>query len=50
MKVCPSCGQENPDVARFCLACGSALAEPEPAVEERKLITVLFTDIVGSTA
>jgi class 3 adenylate cyclase/tetratricopeptide (TPR) repeat protein len=50
MKVCPSCGQENPDVAKFCLACGSALAEPEPAVEERKLITVLFTDIVGSTA
>src|SRR4051794_18942292 len=48
--VCTKCGQDNPDVARFCLACGSSLAAPEPAVEERKLITVLFCDIVGSTA
>ncbi|MDX6408966.1 MAG: hypothetical protein QOE13_2037, partial [Gaiellaceae bacterium] len=50
MPLCPSCGQDNPDVARFCLACGTSLAPPEPVVEERKLITVLFCDIVGSTA
>ncbi len=50
MLTCPSCGQENPDVAKFCLACGTALAAPEPLLEERKLVTVLFTDIVGSTA
>src|SRR5438067_5904245 len=50
MPTCAKCGQENPDVAKFCLACGTPLAAPLPAVEERKLITVLFTDIVGSTA
>ena len=50
MPLCTRCGQDNPDVARFCLACGAPLAPPEPVVEERKLITVLFCDIVGSTA
>jgi class 3 adenylate cyclase/tetratricopeptide (TPR) repeat protein len=50
MPLCPRCGQDNPDVARFCLACGAPLAPPQPATEERKLITVLFCDIVGSTA
>jgi predicted ATPase/class 3 adenylate cyclase len=50
MSVCPQCGQENPEIAKFCLACGSPLAAPEPQAEERKLVTVLFTDIVGSTA
>jgi class 3 adenylate cyclase/tetratricopeptide (TPR) repeat protein len=48
--ICASCGQDNPDIAKFCLACGAELAAPPPASEERKLITVLFTDIVGSTA
>jgi len=48
--VCAKCGQDNPDVARFCLACGAPLAPPEPTREERKLVTVLFCDIVGSTA
>jgi class 3 adenylate cyclase/tetratricopeptide (TPR) repeat protein len=50
MLICARCAQENPDVAKFCLACGALLAAPEPTSEERKLITVLFTDIVGSTA
>jgi class 3 adenylate cyclase/tetratricopeptide (TPR) repeat protein len=52
MKVCSACGQENPDVAKFCLACGAPLEAPAPvpSAEERKLVTVLFTDIVGSTA
>src|SRR6058998_4445905 len=50
MPLCPQCGQDNPNVARFCLACGAPLAAPEPAAEERKLVTVLFCDIVGSTA
>ena len=54
--VCPSCGKENPEEARFCLACGSPVAgaaePPAPAglSEERKLVTVLFVDVVGSTA
>ena len=49
-QVCGQCGTENPDIAKFCLACGSPLAAPEPGEEERKLVTAVFTDIVGSTA
>jgi class 3 adenylate cyclase/tetratricopeptide (TPR) repeat protein len=51
--ACPQCGQENPDGFKFCGACGSRFAEveTEPAPEEeRKVVTALFTDIVGSTA
>jgi class 3 adenylate cyclase len=49
--TCPSCGQENPEGFKFCGACGSPLVEAEPAPEEeRKVVTALFTDIVGSTA
>src|SRR5438034_2839461 len=52
MPVCAQCGQDNPDVAKFCLACGSPLeaAEPRAPAEERKLITAVFCDLVGSTA
>src|SRR6059036_3723025 len=52
MPVCTQCAQENPDVAKFCLACGSPLEAAVPAVsaEERKLITAVFCDLVGSTA
>jgi class 3 adenylate cyclase/tetratricopeptide (TPR) repeat protein len=49
--VCPSCGQENPEGFRLCGMCGTALvAETAPAREERKVVTVLFCDLVGSTA
>jgi class 3 adenylate cyclase/tetratricopeptide (TPR) repeat protein len=49
--VCPSCSQENPAGARFCSACGAALeASPAQAREERKVVTVLFADLVGFTA
>jgi class 3 adenylate cyclase/tetratricopeptide (TPR) repeat protein len=47
--VCPSCGAENRDEARFCDSCGSLLAA-EPARESRKRVTVLFCDVTGSTA
>ncbi|HET8526623.1 MAG TPA: adenylate/guanylate cyclase domain-containing protein [Actinomycetota bacterium] len=76
MRRCLVCGAGNPDDARFCVECGSSLAdlcdrcgaELPPAVhfcpacgarvvvapvapsEERKLVTVLFADVVGSTA
>ena len=46
--VCIRCGQENPAGARFCLACGAAL-DAEPAKQERKLVSVLFVDLVGFT-
>jgi class 3 adenylate cyclase len=50
MRTCANCGQENPEVARFCLACGAELAaSPEPR-EERKVVTVLFADLVGFTS
>jgi class 3 adenylate cyclase len=47
--VCPSCGEENPDRARFCLACGAELGGTS---SERftRVVTLLFSDIVGSTA
>src|SRR5262245_59127880 len=48
MRVCPNCAQENPDGFRFCGRCGTAFAD-EPAREERKVVTVLFTDLVGFT-
>jgi class 3 adenylate cyclase/tetratricopeptide (TPR) repeat protein len=47
MVVCPACGQQNPSGARFCFACATPLA---PTTERRKLATVLFCDIAGSTA
>ncbi|HEX6491427.1 MAG TPA: adenylate/guanylate cyclase domain-containing protein [Gaiellaceae bacterium] len=52
MPTCAKCGQDNPEVAKFCLACGSPLeaAAPSAPAEERKLITAVFCDLVGSTA
>ncbi len=60
---CPSCGAQNKPGARFCNECGSALssvgtttpapaaaaAPPAPQQAERKLVSVLFADIVGFT-
>ncbi|MGH3033378.1 MAG: zinc-ribbon domain-containing protein, partial [Gaiellaceae bacterium] len=48
MPACPGCGEENPAGARFCLACGTPLTS-SPHDEERKVATVLFADLVGST-
>jgi class 3 adenylate cyclase/tetratricopeptide (TPR) repeat protein len=49
--VCPACGRENPAESRFCNGCGSPLEEAAaPAREERKVVTVVFADLVGSTA
>jgi class 3 adenylate cyclase len=51
MRKCPTCGRENPADARFCSACGSRLVQAEPLVrEERKIVSVLFADLVGFTA
>jgi class 3 adenylate cyclase/tetratricopeptide (TPR) repeat protein len=48
--LCSACAQDNPEGARFCLACGSPLAASPLPSEERKVVTALFCDIVGSTA
>jgi class 3 adenylate cyclase/tetratricopeptide (TPR) repeat protein len=51
MITCPVCGQRNPDRFRFCGACGRALATQEAAARaERKVVSVLFVDLVGYTA
>jgi class 3 adenylate cyclase/tetratricopeptide (TPR) repeat protein len=50
VQTCPTCGEENPARARFCLACGTALGAPAAAAEERKVVSVLFVDLVGFTA
>jgi class 3 adenylate cyclase/tetratricopeptide (TPR) repeat protein len=55
--VCASCGAENPPEKRFCGDCGASLAAaPEvpvvaraAPVAERRLVTVLFADLVGFT-
>jgi class 3 adenylate cyclase/tetratricopeptide (TPR) repeat protein len=48
MPVCARCGAELPPDARFCPSC-AAPAGAEEAGDERKLATVLFADLVGST-
>jgi class 3 adenylate cyclase len=50
VKICAACGEQNPDKAKFCLECGGPLAEPTPRQEERKVVTVLFADLVGFTS
>ncbi|MGL6278195.1 MAG: adenylate/guanylate cyclase domain-containing protein, partial [Gaiella sp.] len=50
MTVCPACGHENPAGSRFCNGCGAPLAERPAAREERKTVSVVFADLVGSTA
>jgi class 3 adenylate cyclase len=48
MTACPSCGASVAAEARFCPNCAAPL-EIEPTSEERKVATVLFADLVGST-
>ena len=51
MPFCPNCGQGVTAEARFCPACAQRLSPPEveEPSEERKVATVLFADLVGST-
>jgi class 3 adenylate cyclase len=50
--TCPRCGTENSEGAKFCNECAAPLAEIEPlsSLEERKVVSVLFCDLVGFTA
>ena len=49
--ACRSCGFENPVGFRFCGSCGAPLEAARDLVEEeRKVVTVLFTDLVGFTS
>src|SRR2546430_11360044 len=64
-RLCPACGTANEPSARFCNECGNALTDststPAPAgtsespatagaPAERRLVSVLFADLVGFTA
>jgi len=46
---CPSCGEANPPEARFCSSCGARLEASGALREERKLVSILFVDLVGFT-
>ncbi|MGW6912680.1 adenylate/guanylate cyclase domain-containing protein [Kitasatospora sp. NPDC054939] len=46
---CQTCAAELPDGARFCAHCGAPVADRAPAAEERRVVTVLFCDLAGST-
>ena len=44
MNTCAACGQENPAIARFCLACGEPFTDSAaPLHEERRFVSVIFT-------
>ena len=49
MPLCSTCGRENPQDARFCASCGTHL-DHDSAQEARKVVTVVFADVTGSTA
>jgi class 3 adenylate cyclase/tetratricopeptide (TPR) repeat protein len=49
MVACAVCGEENPERARFCLGCGTPLAAAAGR-EARKVVTVVFSDLAGSTS
>ena len=54
-RACPSCGTANAPTMKFCGECGSALGAATSApvsapTAERRLVTVLFADLVGFTS
>ena len=66
VRVCPGCGHEVSLRAKFCPACGTSLTGQTPVLKtldsrlqtpdssrpeaERRQLTVMFCDLVGSTA
>jgi class 3 adenylate cyclase/tetratricopeptide (TPR) repeat protein len=48
--ICTNCRSSNPDNAKFCANCGTQLSAARESPGERRLVTVLFADVVGSTA
>jgi predicted ATPase/class 3 adenylate cyclase len=50
VQVCPQCGEENPPRFRLCGYCGTPLAAELPKQEVRKTVSVVFSDLKGSTA
>ena len=48
--ACAECAHPVPSGARFCPSCGSPVVVSGPTLEERRVVTVLFADLVGYTA
>jgi class 3 adenylate cyclase/tetratricopeptide (TPR) repeat protein len=50
--ACSSCGAALPDEARFCPSCGAPVAPVDDGqrTQERRIVTLLFADLSGSTA
>ena len=49
MAACPNCGSENAAGANFCSVCGERLGAAEASAEVRKIVTIVFCDVTGST-
>jgi class 3 adenylate cyclase len=50
MRACVVCGTPSPEGARFCSSCGAAIArDQDEAGRVRKVVTVVFSDLAGST-
>ena len=55
-RTCPACGAEAAPGAAFCATCGTPLQEgakprfPTDEPQERRVVTILFADLAGSTA
>ncbi len=49
MAKCAACGNQNPEGFAFCGHCSSPL-DPEGSTEVRKTVTILFSDVAGSTS
>ena len=47
--TCQACGRESPDDFAFCPACSTPLVPTAPTPEVRKIVTVVFCDVTGST-
>ena len=50
MQTCPNCGQFNPPGFRLCGYCGATMVAPLPPQEVRKTVTIVFSDLKGSTS
>ncbi|HEY1563360.1 MAG TPA: adenylate/guanylate cyclase domain-containing protein [Gaiellaceae bacterium] len=49
MSVCAACGHELPESGKFCPECGAPVVPAVAPREQRKVVTVLFCDVAGST-